>query len=541
MRPLLFVCILLCIYQGVVAQPKTLERPKLVVGIVVDQMRWDYLNRFYDRYGDKGFKRLLKGGYSCDQAMINYLPAYTAPGHACIYTGSVPSIHGISGNDWYDNQSKRYWYCVEDTNVTPVGGSRPAGRMSPNNLLTTTITDELRLATGFRSRVFGVALKDRGSILPAGHLANGAYWYDDSTGSFISSSYYGKELPGWLTAFNNQRLPDSFIRKDWNLLYPANTYLQSQKDDNPYEGNVKGEMAPVFPHKPISTPAFSSLRRVPLGNTYTFLAAKACIAGEELGSKGNTDFLCVSLSSTDYIGHQYGPDAMEVEDCYLRLDKDIADFLNYLDEKEGKGNYVVFLTADHGGAHNSIFLNDNRVHAGNLSETKTSMDLKAYLANEFNNSMLILEFNNYQVSLNEAEIRSSGVDRKLLKEKIKQWFLQQQNVAYVMDMEDMNGTPVPEPIRAMAINGYNRKRSGSILVVYDPGWYVGYLPTGTSHGTWHPYDTHIPMLFYGWNVPKGKTDRVVHMEDIAATMASLLHIQMPNGCVGKPVTEITNP
>jgi hypothetical protein len=215
------------------AQQHQLTTPKLVVGIVVDQMRSDYLYRYYDRYSDKGFRRLMQDGFTCGQAMINFLPAYTAPGHACIYTGSVPSINGIAGNDWVDNLTGRRWYCTEDTTVTAVGGSRAAGRMSPRNLLSTTITDELRLGTNFKSKVFGIAIKDRGSILPAGHLGQ-AYWYDDSTGSMITSSYYGSSLPAWLIAFNKTGLPDAYISEDWTTLYPLNTYTQSIADNNPY-------------------------------------------------------------------------------------------------------------------------------------------------------------------------------------------------------------------------------------------------------------------------------------------------------------------
>jgi predicted AlkP superfamily pyrophosphatase or phosphodiesterase len=538
MKHFLLPVLLLVLSFHTTAQNRNIDRPRLVVGIVVDQMRWDYLYKFYDRYGDKGFKRLMNDGFNCQQTMINYIPSYTAPGHACIYTGSVPSINGMAGNDWIDNYTGKYWYCVEDTSVTSIGSSSKAGKMSPRTLLTSTITDELRLATNMRSRVYGISLKDRGAILPAGHLGNGAFWYDDATGGLISSSYYGSALPNWLVAFNNKHLSDSMLRKDWALLYEPGSYKQSTSDNNSYEGKNRGEDGPVFPHRVSRDISYYTLRKTPAGNTYTFSAAKACVEGAQMGTSGFTDFLCISLSATDYIGHQYGPDAIEIEDTYLRLDKDIADFLSYLDNRLGKGNYLLFLSADHGAAHNSIYLNDMKMPAGNESEMKIRSDLATYLRTEMGGDSGVASIENYQIVMNEPYIKSSGTDRFRLRNKIINWLYQRPEVAYVIDMEHISQSPVPEPILQMAINGYNRRRSGSIQIIYQPGWYSGYAPTGTTHGTWHPYDTHIPLLWYGWKIPKGSSDATVHMEDISATLAALLHIQMPNGCIGTPIPAI---
>jgi predicted AlkP superfamily pyrophosphatase or phosphodiesterase len=549
MKRLLFIiaCLFQCFHLA--AQPASVARPKLVVGIVVDQMRYDYLYRFYDRYGKGGFKRLLSNGFSCETAMINYVPSFTAPGHASIYTGTVPSIHGIAGNDWFDNMTKTSVYCVEDTTVTPVGSSSRAGLMSPRNLLTTTITDELKLATNFRSKVFGISIKDRGAILPAGHLGNGAYWYDDNTGSLISSSYYGAALPSWLVSFNNRRLPDTLIRKDWTTLYPIQSYTQSSPDNNRYEGRFKGEQAPTFPHRIGNLLSYGTLRKIPPGHTYTFEAAKACMAGESLGKGSVTDFLCVSLSTADYIGHQYGPNAIEVEDTYLRLDQDFADFMTYLDAKIGKDNYLLFLTADHGGAHNSLFLEDNKIPGGNTSESQLSKLLKGYADTGFTTasidrkadhrfSEMIRMVNNDQVYLDEDAIRSSGRSSEEVRKSLKTYLERRPEIAYVIDMHDIANSAVPEVIKTMAINGYHRQRSGHMFIIYHPGWYAGYAPTGTTHGTWNPHDAHIPLLWYGWNIEKGATSRTVHMEDIAPTLAALLHIQMPNGSVGKVINEI---
>lgn len=530
-------CLLLLSFS-ITLKARVTERPRLVVGIVADQMRWDYLYRFYDRYGDGGFKRLLKDGFSCEKAFINYIPSYTAPGHSCIYTGSVPSVHGIAGNDWIDNITGKHWYCTEDSSVLPVGGSRKAGMMSPRNLLASTITDELRLATNFRSKVFGISLKDRGAILPAGHLANAAFWFDDSTGNFISSSYYMKRLPRWMEEFNSERHPDRMLKKAWTTLYPLNTYTQSLPDDNPYEGSFKEEARPVFPHLKNLKRDYGNIRKTPAGNSYTLMAAAACIHAENLGGNESTDFLCISLSATDYIGHQFAPNSIEVEDTYLRLDQELESFLKYLDEKLGKENYLLFLTADHGGAHNAAFLQDRNMPAGNENEYKLAADLKSFLKKELKKENLIRGMENYQVFLDNEGIKASGIQREAVKEKIKDWFLQKPEVAYVIDLENPDKAAVPQLIRQKAINGYNRLRSGSLLIINNPGWYYGYAETGTTHGTWHPYDAHIPLLWYGWNIRPGKTNKTVHMEDISATLAALLKIQMPNGCIGKVITGI---
>ncbi|GAA4460571.1 alkaline phosphatase family protein [Nemorincola caseinilytica] len=514
------------------------NRPKIVVGIVIDQMRWDYLYRYYERYGHSGFRRLLRNGYSCNNTSISYLPSYTAPGHACIYTGSVPAIHGIAGNDWVDRRTGAKWYCVQDTSVTLTGGDTKGQPMSPANLLTTTITDELRLATNFASRVYGVALKDRGSILPAGHLANAAYWYSEHTGGFISSSYYKDPEPEWLKAFNNRKTGDSMVQEGWYPLYDISTYTQSTADSTPWEGPFKWEKAPVFPHR------FDGLdeekrraviKSIPAGNTYTLMMAKACMQGESLGKGSATDMITISLSSTDYIGHRFAINSIEAEDTYLRLDRDISDLLLYLDKTYGRNGYLVFLTADHGAAHNGGFLAANGIPAG--IEGDGVMDgLNGYLHQTLGLDSIVTFMSNYQVCFDEVRIAASGKDRETVKLTAMAWLNAQPNVAYAIDMENIWRNTVPEPIRTMAVNGYHNHRSGSIQVVLNPGCYNGDgHTTGTTHGTWNPYDSHIPLLWYGWHIKRGASDEPVHMTDIAPTLASLLHIQMPSGCVGKPI------
>ncbi len=538
----LFIILLIIGLSSCTHKPDAVKRPKLVFGLVIDQMRWDYLYRYYDKYGNDGFKRLMREGYNCQNTNVNYLPANTAPGHSCIYTGSVPSIHGIAGNNWIDNATGSNSYCVDDPTVHLVGDATNAPSYSPAHLLVTTITDELRLATNLRSKVYGVSIKDRGSILPAGHLANAAYWYNDKNGTFATSSYYPNQNPAWLQAFNKRKAGDSLVKQGWQLLLPPGEYVQSTTDANNYEKPFKGEKAPVFPHSFDSladSDRYQVIRATPAGNTYSIMMAKACLEGEQMGMGDQADFMALSLSCSDYVGHQFAPNSIETEDLYLRLDREIADLLNYLDKQYGRNNYLFFLTADHGGAHNAEFLADKDIPAG-VFYVNTAADLNVALKAQFGKDSIVNGIVNYQVFLNEPMLAAAQLDRDKIKQAICAWMYKRPEVAYVMDMENMAHAAVPEPIRSMAINGYNRARSGAIQLVLNPGWYDnGGRTTGMTHGSWNPYDTHIPLIWYGWHIPKGETDRQVNMTDISATLAALLHIQAPNGCIGKPIVEVT--
>ncbi|MEO6833853.1 MAG: alkaline phosphatase PafA, partial [Chitinophagaceae bacterium] len=540
MRRVLFP--LLFLVSSFPALSREVPRPRLVVGIVVDQMRWDYLYRFYNHFGENGFKRLMNEGFRCEQTFINYLPSFTAPGHATIYTGSVPAIHGIAANDWIENGQREY--CTEDKTALPVGGSFKWGQMSPMNLKTSTITDELRLATNFRSRVYGVSLKDRSSILPAGHLANGAFWFDDSTGTFTTSSFYSKNLPNWLVRFNEHHSADSILVNDWTLRDAPRKYYQSEPDNSPYEGKFsKQEPSTSFPHKAEyflgkGNEKYHTVRELPVGDALTFQLAKACVNANKLGQFSDPDFLCISLSAPDYIGHQFGPNSMEVEDTYVRLDAQLAQFLSFLDEKLGKGNYTIFLTSDHGAAHNSRYLNDHKMPAGNLSISSMKKELNTYLKTQTGVDDLVKSLINYQVFFKEENLKRAKQNRAEIRSLIVSWLRQRPEVQFVADLEAGELNTIPEPIRTMMVNGYVPGRSGCIQFIPPPAYYSGYAATGTTHGTWNPYDTHIPLLWYGWGVLKGSTNRHIDMTDIAATLAALLHIQMPNGCVGKVITEI---
>jgi predicted AlkP superfamily pyrophosphatase or phosphodiesterase len=515
-------------------------RPKLVVGIVVDQMRWDYLYRYYDRYqSDGGFKRFLQQGFTAENTLIPYTPTITACGHTCIYTGSVPAVHGISGNAWWDKELQRSVYCTEDKTVKSVGTTGTNGEMSPRNMLTNTICDELRLATNFRSKVVGIAIKDRGGILPAGHSANAAYWYDSKTGDWITSTYYMNDLPQWVKDFNAQKVVDKYYSLDWNLMYAKESYVQSTADEKPYEAKPLGADQKGFPYdlKKFVGKNYGAIASTPYGNAMTADMAKAAVINEQLGADDITDFLAVSFSSPDYIGHAFGPNSIEQEDDFLRLDTTFGNLFRFLDEKVGKGEYLVFLSADHGVAHVPGFMKENKLPAGTIEDDRWGKEIAQGLKEQFGAEKLITSTYNYQIHLNHNKLDSLKLDKKAVKQWIIDYFSRQEGISRAFAIDEIMTVPLTAKQRDMMVNGWYPRRSGDIQIVLQPGWIDGGA-TGTTHGIWNPYDAHIPMLFYGWGIKPGRTNRETYMSDIAPTIAALLHIQMPNGTTGKVVEEV---
>jgi predicted AlkP superfamily pyrophosphatase or phosphodiesterase len=521
---------------------KNSSKPKLVIGIVVDQMRWDFLYRFYDLYSTKGgFKRMLDKGYSCDNTMIPFTPTVTACGHACAYTGSVPAINGITGNAWQDNLLNRSIYCVEDKTVKAVGGTGAVGEMSPVNMLTTTITDELRISSNFKSKVIGVAIKDRGSILPAGHSGNAAYWYDGGKGNFISSTYYMNDLPQWVKNFNNKKIVDSLYNLNWNIAQKEEVYKAYATDDiKQYEAKPFGLDAVGFPYdlKKYIGKDYSKISITPYGNTLTFEMAKAAIENERMGMGENTDFLALSFSSPDYIGHSFGPNSWEVLDNYIRLDETLGKLFDFLDETVGAGQYISFLTADHGVAHVPGFLKENKLPGGTFDDVVMMKEMNASLKQKFGND-LIKSMYNYQVHLNNILIDSLKLDRNAITLSITNYLKKQEPISRVFEIQKLAETTINATQKEMLANGYYPTRSGDIQFILKPG-YIDGGAIGTTHGLWNPYDSHIPLVWYGWNIKPGKLKRETYMTDISATLAAILQIQMPNGCVGKVIEEVVN-
>lgn len=536
------IFILLLVVFGPASAQTTTGKPKLIVGIVVDQMRQDYLYKYADRYSQDGFKRLMNGGFMMKNGHYNYIPTYTGPGHASVYTGTTPATHGIISNSWYVKSTGKSIYCAGDSTVTNVGGTPGNGQISPRNLLTTTITDELRFSSNKRSKVVGVAIKDRGASLPAGHLGD-AYWFDSENGEFMTSSYYHAELPAWVTSFNSKKLADSYLEQTWETLYPISTYKQSIADDNEFEAPFIGKDSPTFPYN------LSELRgtnggpgliaSTPFGNSLTLDFAIAAIEGENLGKGNDTDFLAVSFSSPDYIGHRFGPTSVEVEDNYLRLDQEMAKLLSYLDKTIGQGQYLIFLTADHGVADVATYMESENVPAGNLNTSYITGQLKGYMAAQFGEGDWILNVSNEQVFLNEKLARDKDVDLDDIEEELARFLLRFRGIKEVYTGTTMKTSAFEEGRAHLLQNGFNHKASGNLLLILEPGWLTGGA-RGTSHGTSFTYDTHVPILFYGWNVKPGSSTRYATVTDIAPTLSMMLGIRLPNGATGQPIHEIAN-
>ena len=541
-----YLFILLCCFtQTVFSQTKTLPstlpvKPKLIIGIVVDQMRYDFIYRYWDKYGNDGFKRLLSQGYSCENTHYNYVPTYTGPGHSAIFTGSVPAIDGIVANDWYDRSLGRNVYCVEDDTAHTVGATDKSGKMSPNRLLVTTITDELKLSDNMKSKTIGISLKDRAAILPAGHAANAAYWYDDKTGNFVTSSFYMTTLPQWVNDFNNQKLADQYLSKPWTTLLPIDQYTESTADDMPFEDTYKTEAKPIFPHD-LPTLASSNtglIRVTPFGDSFTADFAKATIQAEQLGKGQFTDFLTINFASTDYVGHQFGPNSIEEEDTYLRLDKDIANFLSFLDTYLGKDNVLIFLTADHGVAEVPAYAEMNRIPAGVFSTADAMKELKEALQKNFGTDNLISEFENQEIYFNDSLIDDKKINERQLINVVTETLMKMNGVANVIRTEGVIDDLLPDFEQHILRNSFNAQRSGDLYVEFLPGWFED-RAKGTTHGTFYNYDLHVPLLWYGWKIKNGNSTIPTETTDIAPTIASLLQIMEPNGCIGKPIEGLT--
>ncbi|MFB9054387.1 alkaline phosphatase PafA [Formosa undariae] len=517
---------------------KIYVKPKLVVGIVVDQMRYDYLTRFYNKYGEGGFKRMMDEGFNCKNNHFNYIPTYTAPGHASVYTGTSPANHGIIGNNWYDKETKSSVYCAGDENVTPVGTEDVAGKMSPSRMLTTTFADENRLFTQMEGKTIGISIKDRGAILPAGHTANAAYWFHGKDeGVFISSTYYQEELPKWVTKFNSSKTAKSYL-KDWNTLYNIKNYTESGSDLNEFEGGFKGKDEATFPYdlKKLSKSngGFDIIKATPYGNSIVADFAIAAIKGEDLGKDDVTDVLTVSFSSTDYVGHNFGVNSKEVEDTYLRLDKDLERLFKILDSYVGKGEYTVFLTADHGAVDVPSYLHSHNVPAGYFGKDEFKENLNSFMAKKYGASDLIENISNNQIFLNRDKIDQLNLNLGNVQQEVANKLISLEDIYVAYPATEIGNNGYSNGIQNLFKNGYNQKRSGDVLYQYNPA-VISYSKTGSTHGSGLNYDTHVPLLFFGKGIKHGSTLQKTEIIDIAPTISGMLGISFPNGATGQPL------
>lgn len=500
MKKLLLLAALCCVSLASMAQSQFGEKPKLVVGIVVDQMRWDYLDRYYDRFCEGGFRRMISEGYSCNNCLINYVPTVTAIGHTSVYTGSTPAFHGICGNNFYID-GKKVVSCQDDS-VRAVGSDTKAGNRSPRNLLATTIGDQLRLHTDFRSKVVGISYKDRAAIFPAGHSANAAFWLDTKALRFITSTYYMDKLPDYVEKMNKAMQKNKEVQK-----------------------------------------AGERIGYTPLCGTITTDMAIAAIDGEQLGRGEVTYMLCISYSHTDVIGHEWCTRGERTDDAYLTLDRDLERLFKKLDQQVGAGQWVAFLTADHGAAHNWNFMREHKLPAGPIYTGQVVKLLNEHLANTLGAAQpVVAEEMNFRFFLNHQAVAEQGLDLSQVKAAVADRLKQVPHIVTAVDCEQLATAPLPDRLKQQLLRGYFPGRSGDVIAIPEPQYYQWWdtaPSTHTTHGEWNPYDAHIPCLFVGWKIPHVATSREVHIVDIAPTICQLLHIQQPNCCIGEAITEIT--
>jgi predicted AlkP superfamily pyrophosphatase or phosphodiesterase len=497
------------------------EKPKLVVGIVVDQMRYDYIYRFWNQFDDNGFKKLVNEGYFLRNTHYNYTPTYTGPGHASIFTGTTPSVHGIIGNNWYNKEDGLSVYCAGDGNSTTVCDCEnhvdvesTAGKMSPHRMLTTTFSDELKLFSP-QSKVFGISIKDRGAILPAGHMANGAFWMGKS-GEWISSSYYYEQLPEWLLQFQQDKPATSYFKGAWKgkgFGYPMDSLLASRGP--------------------------SSVKSTPQGNTYLKDLAIELIKAEQLGKDRITDVLTLSFSSTDYIGHQFGPHAQELVDTYIKLDKDIAEILKHIDSSVGQENALIFLTADHGVVSVPNELKARKIPAGYFNASNLTAELNNHISKRYGNNTWVLKYSNQQFYLNRNLIEEEKISHQEIQQLAADYLITIEGVQNTFTAHQLHHNEYQNNFHSLIQQGFNQKRSGDVVIALNSGWIEWSSPTGTTHGSCFSYDTHVPLLFWGKGIKQGLSDEHISICDIAPTVSTLLGISFPNGCTGKPIRSIT--
>lgn len=522
--------------------------PALVIGFIVDQMRPDYIYKYWDHFEEGGFKRLVNEGHTFRNAYFRHLQTSTGPGHAAQLTGASPSVHGLIGNNWYVRELGRNINVIEDVGSGYRGvGSLPDynGEKSPGNMLTTTVGDELYMFTGERSRTIGISRKDRGAILPAGHTGH-AYWYENATGNFITSTYYMDELPGWMQEFNSRNLPQEYLTRIWEPLLPIEQYVESRPDNNPYEGTFPGMDTPTFPvdlaylvEEHNQRPGL--LNRTPFGDELLFELAIAAIEGEGLGRGGVPDILTIGLSATDAIGHRFGPGSKQLQDHMIRLDRYFAEFFDYLDREFGMENVLIFLTADHGAVYIPEYMSDLGIPTGHSNFEVTvggqiRQAVSDYMERVYGEDFL-LSYSSKSLYFDHDIMDQNGLDHVAVQKDIARFVLSLDAVGGSLTADALNNREFTEGIRSRAMHAYHQKRSGDVVLWLKPQTLSGTGTSGTGHGSGWGYDTHIPLMFMGYDIWSGETYEKVYVSDIASTVAVFLHSSFPSGNIGNPLNE----
>jgi len=522
-------------------------QPKLVVQITIDQLRGDMPLRFKDRFGEGGFRYLMDNGVVYSNAQYQHSTTFTAVGHATLATGGNAAQHGLAGNDWHDRVSGERVYCVQSPDYPLIGKEKNEKNKhkgtSPRNLTSTTIGDELVLASGGKSRVFSVSIKDRGAILPGGHLGK-AFWYSSGSGKFVSSTYYYEEYPAWVKAWNAADHAGKYQQVTWSLKQPRKRYVYRDQDDRPSEKGYK-HLKQSFPHalgNADKKSFYKGLRYTPMGDMVTLNFVKELMKQERIGLGEATDMLAVSFSATDYLGHAFGPNSLEAEDNLLWLDATLAEFFSYIDETVGLDKTLIILSSDHGVDAIAEFVSSKGIAAGRHYPKKFIAQANTGLQKRFNsNKNFVIAFWNPSLYLDLETVEKLNLDVAKVENALVEEMLQIPGFALAVTRTNLLAGDVPDhPIMGKVQRAFHPKRSGNVLVVQDQGWYL--YPNADEfsamHGSPYSYDTYVPIMFVGPGIEHSVIARSVHPEDIAATVTSYLGIKPPTGSVGTPLVEV---
>ena len=546
------------IQAAVFAQADT---PRLVLQITVDQLRGDFITRYEERLGAGGFRYLLDNGVYYTNAHYQHANTETIVGHASLATGTVPAAHGMVGNIWFDRELGRQVYNIEDpdyhllsadadvdssTEIDPTQRAAKADGRSPNAILSSTFGDELSLHFGGKSKVFGVSVKDRGAVAMAGH-AGKAFWFSKAGGAFVTSSYYYDRYPEWVIAWNARKVPYEFAGRQWSLLHDASSYRFGDADDRPWETDFPG-WGRTFPHAygDADDKYFTTrLTLGPAGDRLVLAFARELVEKEQVGKDDTPDYLSVSFSSTDYVGHLFGASSLEAEDHFLQLDRTLAELLQFIDREVGLEHTLINLSADHGGPDTPGYLNQQGIRNAFYFDTNALDRQPAInrLKEKFGTGEeLITGYSHPYVNLNRELIAELGLDQASVEAAVAEELQRFRGVNRAISTSALSVNAVPDTLLMRSIrNNFHHKRSGDIYLVFDPNVFINDfdgLIVASTHGSPWRYDTHVPIVFAGPGIEPRRVSRAVTPYDIAATLAARLGTQPPSASIGTPLPEV---
>jgi hypothetical protein len=521
------------------------DKPKLVIGIIVEQLRYSQLESIWGILSDKGLKRMVSEGTYYRNVSLDYLSTQAGPGFATISTGASPSSHGITSDTWFHPFNDQMIFCVQDPGASAIGGSFETGLYSPANLLSSTFADELHMAACGGSRVYGIGIKEMGAIITAGHAADGAFWYDDRTGTWMSSNYYMQRLPPWLMDFNAMLLPGQYLNQPWQPVMNPSLYPGCQPDSSTFERGFNGQTWFPYDLKALSTKGkflnttrdYSVLRETPFADAFTTELALRLIENEQMGQDDITDYLAITYSATDYIGHRFGPSSVEAADALVRLDRNIGLLLDRIDKSLGKRNVLVYFVSAHGVSEIPAVLEKSRVPSGYFKLNQSLQLLRSYLNAIYGQGDWVKGFFDNQIFLNRGLIEDAKISLEEIQKRVSRFMVQFSGIAAAVPTSAFEMSNFSGGLLLKMNNNFSQQRSGDVMIALNPGW-VEKNDNVTGHNSPYEYDSHVPLIWYGWTASRASVTRSVNTRDIAVTLSVLCRIPLPNAASGDPLHEL---